>query len=193
MDEMAFDAFLVSQKAGFESFLAKCEDISLDEVRKMLSKHCKELQRVLDNYPQLGETKDNRMPSTPRLNSRQLRAIPTHTPAGKALSVAGAGTLFKTGSGTKRRAPPPDSDSSPEAAEVNTIQNNASPVSQSAKKRLVSVSKSKKATNKDANDQDAGEKGKHSNEALAAMNSKPPARRRGSGQKIVMNNPFISN
>jgi hypothetical protein len=195
MNSTAFEAFLASQQAGFESFLTQCEDVSLDDINRMLSKHYMELQRILGSkHPLLGETKATSIPATPHINARQLRAIPTHTPAGRPLSVAGAGTLFKTGSGSKRRGPPSDSDSSLEAAEVNTIRNNASPVPRTSKRRLASASKVKNSTNKDADNQDLEDESKPSNgEALATSAPKAPVRRRGSGQKRVLKNPFISN
>jgi hypothetical protein len=195
MNAIAFKAFLASQQAGFESFLVKYQDMSLDDMNKMLSKHCRELQRALEaKCHQLGDAKAPSSPVTsPRVAPSRVKArIPTRTPDGKPLSVGGAGTVFKTGSGTKRRAFTLDSDSSPEAIEVRT-KFDTSPISRLSKRRQASKSKIKKPTIKDMDDYYVGDESLNE-ETLADMTPNVPMKRRpGSGQNTSMKNPFISN
>jgi hypothetical protein len=194
MNAIAFKAFLASQQAGFESFLIKYQDMSPDDMNKMLSKHCRELERALEaKCHQLGDGKAPSAPVTsPRVAPSRVKAgVPTRTPDGKPLSVGGAGTVFRTRSGTKR-AFSWDSDSSPEAIEVRT-KIDTSPISRLSKRRQASTSKIKKPTIKDTDDHYVGDESLNE-ETLADMTPKVPMKRRpGSGQNTSMRNPFISN
>lgn len=143
MELSAVEAFLASQEAGFKSFLKECTNLDYYDIERQLSLHTDNLINVLrDTLPSAlpeGTPKPVSATTTPTKQTTPNKvAIPTHTPAGKRLKQSGAGTMFRAGSGIRRRAAP-ESDSSPEATEVNTMPNDDSSVRPPHKRRLVSA------------------------------------------------------
>jgi hypothetical protein len=177
-------AFLASELAAFKTFLGEVDEGELDvnELQVELSKHCDMLRSALDTF-------HPPRPSSPVLAIPTRRATPkkattlTRTPSGRALRVGGAGTIFKMGSGTKRR-PSPDSDFATEAVVARTTLEDDSPAPR--KRHLMTAGEMHKTEDGEA--LAAGE---------LAMDERPryqgTARRPGSGtKKRVIDSIFIN-
>jgi hypothetical protein len=175
-----FKSFLAAHQAAFAVFIQDCKDINPDELQKELALYMHGLQSALD------DTCPRPPPSTPVINSTPAKAaIPSRTSTGKLLKVGGASTVFRTGSGTKRR-PPREDDSSPEATEFNSLAQDNSPP---RKKRLVSVARFKQAKSEETDIPDAG----NANDLHSGEKYQGTARRGGSGTKPkrVFKHPYI--
>jgi hypothetical protein len=180
MSVAKFKSFLAAHQAAFAVFIQDCKDINPDELQQELALYVHGLQCALD------DTCPRPPPATPGINLTPTKAvIPTRTSTGKLLKIGGTSTVFRTGSGTKRR-PPQEDDSSPEATEFNSVSQGDSPP---RKKRLVSAAKFKQAKSEETDTPDAGNaNGLHSGEKYQGT-----ARRGGSGTKPkrVFKHPYI--
>lgn len=151
----AFQGFLKSQTAAFESFLHVCKDISPYELHAELAKHTNEMGVALTSaYPRSSSTLPSilKTPGTARRTSSTrnvslsgsplpkrsipVQAIPTRTPS-RRVRPDGASTVFRNsptkGSAQKR---PRFSDSSDEARE-DLLMSPGTPLRRSATKRHV--------------------------------------------------------
>ena len=181
--------FLASEQAAFKVFLDEIKESELDlnELQSELSKHCDELRGALDSLRP-------RRPSPPILATPARKAttsrptVPTRTSSGRVLRVGGAGTVFRTGSGTKRRRTP-DSDSPSEASVARTTIDDDSPTPR--KKRLVPAGQMNKIEEGGASV--AGEAVANHNLDDDRPRYQGTARRTGSGtKKRVIDSPFIN-
>lgn len=194
MEISALKAFLASQEAALETFLRECTDLDFYEIHTELSKHAEQLHNTLSSTcPRPGRfPKDTSATATPiKKSTLGKMTVPTHTSTGRALKFNGASTVFRTSSTTTKRRAEPDSDSSPEAAEVNTVPNDESPARSSSKRRLFSGAQIGNKTTDNTVDTGAD------NAQDKPAQPKAPARyqgtsRSGTGQKIRMRHPFIS-
>jgi hypothetical protein len=96
-------AFLASQEAAMKDFITGFyKDLGIEELKAELSLHHERLEAFIDSiHEPLPASVTSQ--ATPIAFATPIRGkAPTHTSSGKALRIAGAGTLFRSGSDKKR-------------------------------------------------------------------------------------------
>jgi hypothetical protein len=180
-------AFLASQETAMKDFVTKfCKDLGVQELKTELSLHHERLRAFIDSIHEPLPASVTAQ-ATPIAFQTPIRGkAPTHTSSGKALRIAGAGTLFKSGSGKKRPPQPRHDDVDTDVSFENILVEEGSPAPR------------KKRTKFNAGEV-ANEESTHPNiqKTETSVNNahghhQGTARRTVIGRKAVFNNPFIS-
>jgi hypothetical protein len=179
--------FLSSQEAAMKDFVTGfCKDLGVEELKAELSLHHERLEAFIDSiHEPLPASVTSQ--ATPIAFATPIRGkAPTHTSSGKALRIAGAGTLFRSGSDKKRPPPPDHDDVDTDVSFDNILVEEGSP----APRKKRTKSNASELTNEESTRPNVHEAGTSGNNAHG--HHQGSARRTASGRKAVFNNPFIS-